>query len=77
MNEKLSFGDVINVAQPGKKYQREGWNGKGMFISKLVPDENSKMGHPYFYMQGVDGKLFPWNPNNLDLFSTDWIEILD
>ena len=23
-------------------------------------------------MSGADGKLFPWNPNNLDMLAEDW-----
>jgi hypothetical protein len=56
----------------GERVCRSGWNGKGMWLAMQIPDENSKMGHPYLYMKGVDGKLFPWNPNNLDLLAMDW-----
>ena len=35
-------------------------------------DANSKMQHDYVYMSDAAGKLFPWNPNNLDMLATDW-----
>lgn len=31
-NTNLSFGQAIELAKQGKLVQREGWNGKGMFI---------------------------------------------
>lgn len=68
----MTFGDALEYLTMGNKVQRSGWNGKGMWIALQVPDENSKMGHPYLYMKGVDGKLFPWNPNQLDMLSGDW-----
>jgi hypothetical protein len=32
-NGKLTFGDAIEYLKLGKKVAREGWNGKGMFVS--------------------------------------------
>ena len=69
----LDFGAALQAAKNGAKIVRNGWNGKGMHLEIQRPDANSKMGHPYFYMKGVDGKFFPWNPNNLDLMAEDWI----
>ena len=69
MNE---IGWAIKQMRDGQKVRRAGWNGKAMWLALQVPDANSKMGHPYVYMQGVDGALFPWKPNNLDLLATDW-----
>lgn len=68
----MNFGQALEAAKSGAKIQRAGWNGKGMWIELQVPDANSKMGHPYLYMKGVDGKFFPWNPNLLDLMAEDW-----
>lgn len=69
---ELNFGQAIEALKEGKKVSREGWNGKGMWLALQTVDENSKMGHNYVYMSDVNGKLFPWNPNNLDLLSEDW-----
>lgn len=68
----LSFGDALLALKSGKKVQRAGWNGKGMWIHLQTPDKNSKMGHPYVYMSDVAGKLFPWSPNQLDVLAEDW-----
>lgn len=69
---KMGFDFGIRALKNGMKVARAGWNGKGMWLQLQVPDAHSKMGHPYAYMKGVDGKLFPWNPNALDLFADDW-----
>lgn len=68
----MNFGQALESCKGGAKILRSGWNGKGMWIELQVPDVNSKMGHPYLYMKAVDGKLFPWNPNQLDMLSEDW-----
>ena len=33
----MNFGKVIEALKGGRCAQREGWNGKGMFIFKQVP----------------------------------------
>ena len=68
----MSFGSALDLCKSGQHIQRKGWNGKGMWLALQVPDKDSKMRHPYIYMSDVDGKFFPWNPNNLDLLSEDW-----
>ena len=68
----MNFGQALEAAKLGSRIQREGWNGKGMWIGLQVPDAHSKMGHAYLYMSDVNGLLFPWNPNNLDLMAEDW-----
>lgn len=32
----MKFGEVIEGLKVGKCYQRAGWNGKGLFICKLI-----------------------------------------
>lgn len=70
-----TFGEAIAALKAGGRVARHGWNGKGMWLQLQVPDANSKMGHPYPYMKGVDGKFFPWNPNALDLMAEDWMDV--
>ena len=67
-----SFGGALSALRSGRKVAREGWNGKGMWLALQVPDANSEMGLPYIYLKTVDGKLVPWNPNNIDLLAEDW-----
>lgn len=35
--KKMNFGQAIEALKEGKAIQREGWNGKGLFIIKQVP----------------------------------------
>ena len=72
MQSPMSFGDAIAALKLGGRVQRTGWNGKHMWLELQVPDAHSKMSHPYIYMSDVNGKLFPWNPNNLDMLADDW-----
>lgn len=75
--EAMTFGSAIQAMKDSDaKVRRAGWNGKGMWLQMQIPDANSKMGHPYIFMSDVNGKLFPWNPNQLDMLSNDW-EICD
>ncbi len=71
----MDFGEALALAKQGSKIQRAGWNGKGMWVALQVPDANSKMGNPYLYMKGVDGKFTPWSISQLDALATDWSEV--
>ncbi len=35
----VSFGEAIKALKEGKRVQREGWNGKGLFIFEQVPSK--------------------------------------
>ena len=35
----MNFGLIIEALKQGKLAQRDGWNGKGMFIMKQIPAE--------------------------------------
>jgi len=36
---KIKFGDAIEALKQGKMIQREGWNGKGLFVFRQVPSQ--------------------------------------
>ena len=69
----LTFGQAIMSMKEGKKVAREGWNGKGMFIAEQVPDANSKMTLPYFYMKTACDNLVPWLASQTDMQAKDWM----
>jgi len=71
-SEGMTFGQALAALKVGARIARKGWNGKGMWLALQTCDENSKMGHNYIYMSDATGKLFPWNPNNLDMLAEDW-----
>lgn len=69
----LDFGLALYALRKGKKLAREGWNGKGMWISLQIPDANSKMSLPYLYMKTADNKQVPWLASQTDILAEDWI----
>lgn len=74
--QNATFGQALELLKDGKRVAREGWNGKGMFIEKQVPDNNSKMQLPYLYISTVDGALIPWVASHTDILSEDWFEVV-
>ena len=79
MNELLNFGDALKALKSGKKLQRHGWNGKGMFV-QLIPgaDQAAEFNappawfNPYFTIKNTNGSLSTWVPSINDVLSEDW-----
>ena len=78
----MNFGKAIELLKEGRKVARKGWNGKGIFIELQVPDEHSKMTHPYIYIDTTGLKtnnpnapksLVPWLASQTDMLAEDWI----
>lgn len=83
-NLGMNFGQALEVLKAGKSVSRQGWNGKGMFLTLQVPDENSKMTRPYVYMTLPVGSTsqfgevdkdqrVPWLCSQTDLLAEDWV----
>lgn len=68
----MDFGEALRALNQGKKVQRAGWNGKGMWLELQTPDEHSKMRQPYVFIVPVGGEPVPWVPSQPDLLSADW-----
>lgn len=70
------FSWAMDQLKHGGQLVRQGWNGNGMYCYAQVPDENSKMTHPYLVMfipNCLEGnRMLPWQPAQVDLFATDW-----
>ena len=62
----MDFGAALNALKCGQKISRMGWNGTGMWLEFLVPDEM------YIYMNNVQGDLVPWLASQTDLLAEDW-----
>lgn len=85
---KFGFGKGIELLNQGKSISRVGWNGKGLYLTKQVPDENSKMTRPYVYITSPEGSTqqfgvpqlgehrVPWLCSQTDLFAEDWFEVV-
>lgn len=70
--KECTFSWALIMLKEGAKLQREGWNGKGMYIELQRPDVNSKMTLPYIFMRTAKGDLVPWLASQTDLLSNDW-----
>lgn len=68
----LSFGHALIALRDGKRVARSGWNGAGQYLQLQVPDDNSKMRHPYIYISPVDGRFVPWVASQTDMLANDW-----
>ena len=72
MND-TTFGGALAELREGKKVQRKGWNGQGMWLALQKPDEHSKMKQPYIYISTADGSLVPWLASQTDMLASDWM----
>jgi hypothetical protein len=88
----MNFSEALNLIKQGKKVQRQGWNGKGMFIF-LVPGSTFKVSRPpllgiypegteinyhsHIDMRTADGMIVPWLASQTDLLANDWQSLLD
>ena len=72
IEKNMGIGWAIKQMWNGRKVQRAGWNGKGMWLAIQVPDTNSKMSLPYIYMSTVTKDLVPWLASQTDILATDW-----
>jgi hypothetical protein len=68
----MNFGKSLEELKRGERVQRDGWNGKGMWVALQVPDEHSKMTLPYIYMFTAQGDLVPWLASQTDILAEDW-----
>ena len=77
----MNFGQAIELLKQDKKVRRKGWNDKGIFIKLQMPDEYSKMTHPYIYIDttGLETNnpnapkdRVPWLASQTDMLSEDW-----
>jgi hypothetical protein len=74
----MDFGNAIQVLKSGGKVQRDGWNGKGLWLELQTPDAHSKMTLPYLYLnypddaQNTPGARVPWLASQTDVLAEDW-----
>ncbi len=78
----LNFGSALMWLKAGKRVARSGWNGKGMWLQLQVPDEHSKMTHPYIYIEYPSGhpaypsgSRVPWLASQTDALADDWMVV--
>ena len=87
MDEKTDFGWALTQLKGGNRVQREGWNGKNMFLF-LVPGSRFKVNrhpllgiyeegteityHAHVDMRTTDGTIVPWLCSQTDMLAEDW-----
>ena len=80
----MNFGEALEWAKLGKRIQRSGWNGKGMFVF-LISNWTSGGGRicpnlpypdyptlPFLAMKTADNKVVPWLISQTDALAEDW-----
>jgi hypothetical protein len=81
----MNFGEALQALKQGKKVERTGWNGKGMFIY-YVPSNSypavtetakSHFGdqvpyREYLAMKTINDEVVPWVASQSCLLAEDW-----
>ena len=70
MDTEYTFGGAIEIMRGGGSVRLPKWS-PDVFISIQVPDANSKMTAPYFYVTSRFG-IVPWIPTMIEMLSQDW-----
>ncbi len=76
----LNFGHALVALKEGKRVQRAGWNGKGMWLAFVGPENytvdavrsGSHSVLPFIGMKTADDHFVPWQPAQVDIFANDW-----
>ena len=83
----MNFGEALHNIKNGMKVQREGWNGKGMFIFLvqgstfkvnrapllgIYPEGTEINYRSHIDMKTADGSIVPWVASQTDILAEDW-----
>ncbi|QEL88470.1 DUF2829 domain-containing protein [Bacillus mycoides] len=80
----MDFGSALELLKQGERVAREGWNGKGMFLVLIEPQQynpdnehlNAGLGKcPWIAMKTADHKVVPWLASQTDMLTNDWVEL--
>ena len=77
----MSFGHAVELLKGGHRVAREGWNGKGMWLTlvdtgyydvgcSVVGEINLLL--PWIGMKTADNKFVPWLASQTDVLAEDW-----
>lgn len=78
---RLIFSQALTKIKDGYKLQREGWNGKGMFLTlvrgrdivmKAEQDHQLLPFSDFILMKTADSKIVPWLASQTDILAEDW-----
>lgn len=83
----LSFSKALVHLEEGDLIQREGWNGKGMFLflvpgstfmvnraplNTIYPEGTVIKYHAHIDMRTATGEIVPWIASQTDILAKDW-----
>lgn len=75
ISDSLPFYEAFRLIQWSRgnviRYMRLPHWEKDVEIHVQVPEEHSKMTHPYLYVKSRFG-LVPWIPTQVEMFSKEW-----
>jgi len=68
------FGSVLTSINNGYKLARDGWNGKGMYVTLYTPEISKTRPEilPYLELKTAEGNFIPWLPGWSDIRAEDW-----
>lgn len=84
----MDFSMTLQHLKAGGLAQRQGWNGKKMFIylvpgsvfqvnraplNKIYPEGTTIDYCPHIDMKTADGKCVPWLASQTDILADDWL----
>lgn len=76
----MNFGQALEALKLGSKVAREGWNGKGMWLTLIHPGNAMHLGfdmQPCIGMKTADNKMQPgWIASQADILAEDWTIVL-
>lgn len=83
----MDFAQAIKAMREGKKVQREGWNGKGMFLFQISENTwnfETDIGgvddletDSFICMKTAVDTLIPWLASQADMQAKDWCFVPD
>ena len=80
--DPVDFSVALKVVKAGKRIQRSGWNGKGMWVQyhpaqNLCQYDGTMISvREYLMMRTAQGDYVPWLASQTDILATDWM-VLD
>lgn len=80
-SEVRDFGWALQQLRIGARVERQGWNGRGMWIAlkhsegRGIHVDGVEMTLPYIYMSTVSGDCVPWLASQTDLLAEDWARV--
>ncbi|MED3469099.1 hypothetical protein P4485_25250 [Bacillus thuringiensis] len=67
----MDYGKVFDIVKQGEKGMRLPHWQPDVVVRAQLPDENSKMTHPYLYVSSRFGNV-PWIETVVEKFSDKW-----